>query len=130
MFRELHYQYVKLLKSLTYIDILILLIVIIMANRWYSLVGLILLSIMQIFQILSTFKWKNILCFYSGWRRNILETSAMFCTAVAVKLYYMIAFLDVNLSNKTTLIFQIGFFFILIPNFTNWLIKSNTLKPI
>lgn len=132
MFKEIHYQYIKLINSLNYMDIIMLFVVIVAADRWYSLAALLLVTIMQLFQICSTFKWKGLdkSGFYGGWRKRVLECSAKFCTAVSIKLYYIIAFSEIDPYKKTTLIFQISFFFILIPNFTNWLIKSNTLKPI
>lgn len=132
MLKELHYQYIKLINSLTYIDIFILLIIIAAADRWYSLAALLLVTIMQLFQICSTFKWKRF-CksgFYGGWRKKVLEFSAKFCTAVSIKLYYIIAFSEIDPYKKITVIFQIFFFFILMPNFTNWLIKSNRIKGV
>lgn len=133
MLRQIYYLYIKLLKNMSYFDILTLIIVTISANEWYSLVALGVVIFMQLLQIYSAVDYKLLkpkLAFYSGNRKIILRFCVMFCTGVAFKAMYIVAFSTVDIQTKCKLLSEIILGFIVMPHFSDWLIKWETNKKI
>lgn len=133
MLKKLNYFYNKLVSDITYFNILTTVFVTLAADAWYSLFALILVTLMQFFQIYSTIDYEPLkpkLAFYSGIRKVILRFCVMFCLGVAFKTMYIVAFSTVDIQTKYRLLSEIIIGFIILPHFSDWLIKYDTTKKI
>lgn len=133
MLKWIQYQFCRLQSNLDYFDILVLMVVTYLADWQFALVGLFFVFMIQLFQFYASidFKWlkpKNE--YYSGSRKMIMKFLSMFCTAVGFKMIYLFSFSEMDITKKSTLLFQIVFFLIIIPNFSNWLIRWDTTRKI
>ncbi len=121
------------MSDITYLNILTIVIVTLVADAWYSLVALMLVTLMQILQIYSTIDYEPLkpkLAFYSGIRKIILRFCVMFCMGVAFKTMYIVGFSPVDIQTKYKLLSEIIIGFIILPHFSDWLIKYDTTKKI
>lgn len=133
MLKKLNYLYNKFVSEITYFDVLTVVVVALAANAWYSLIALFFVTLMQLFQLYSTINHKALkpkLAFYSGVRKIILRFCVMFCMGVAFKTMYIVAFSTVDTQTKYKLLSEIIIGFIIMPYFSDWLIKYDTTRKI
>lgn len=133
MLKWIQYQFCRLQKNLSSFDILVVVVVTYLADWQFALVGLVFVFMIQLFQFYASidFKWlKPTLAYYSGLRKTTLQFLSMFCTAVGFKMIYIFSFSEMDINKKNVLLFQIIFFLIIMPNFSNWLIRWDTTRKI
>lgn len=131
MLKQLRYIYDFILKNTTYLDFFVLFIVTLVANEWFALIGLAVVCLIDIIQIYAAVifeKCNPSSAFYRGSRKIIVQCLTMFCTAVAVKMLYLIAFFNIDFHRKSTLIFEVIFCLIILPNFSNWHMRYESAK--
>ena len=129
MLKWIKLQYARLEKNLSYFDLFVLIVITCAANKWYSVIALGLLVLIQLFLFCSTFDFSFMkLALYRGSRKVFLQFLTFFCIAVGIKMIYLISFSDIDIGNKSTLLFQITFFFIFSPIFSNWYMRRDSAR--